>query len=228
MAFTKTVYLDNNIQNIAGNSTCKIIVDPSTYFDKNSRIFKIEYSWGDGTTNTVLYKPSNNYTKSNDVGDPRNFPQTHVFSIDPEKNFVKNQISGKYEYRCYYTIQITVYTNKNINNPDIYTIFLNLFPENFVADNSGPLLIKSAYSDIHLVKTKMIGPENHMLYVFEITNLASNQTGLFLSLVDWKKKIPSPVKLFDLNRDYSFELPFLSQLNNNLDATTVNYKKVNY
>ena len=88
-------------------------------------------------------------------------------------------------------------------------------------------LLLNNFSNIHLVKTKMIGPENHMLYVFEITEPNTDKNKIFLSLVNWKKKIPSPIKPYDLSRDYSFKLPFFDKLKNNLDARTVNYTQIN-
>ena len=145
MAFEQTVFVsDPTTENIRLPSPCVLTLDPSRLItDGTYRFFKIVYDWGDGNTNVVNYKPilgiNSTLPFSNDIGDPRNYPQTKVFSLNntETKNF---------------NITVRAYSQQDL--PFTYNITLSL--------SAAPI-----DQNIHLTKTKMFGLDNKILYTFE-------------------------------------------------------------
>jgi len=186
--YNNTIYLTNNI-NITYSSYAPFVltVDPSNIssaFLNNKKIRQIDYVWGDGTTTSVLYKPD----PTQDLN-PKNYTQ------------VKKFLSKDLNLSVYY-IFVNVYVFGS-STPKTYYITLNL---------KNPTL-ENYFEKVHLIKTRMFGADNQIVYAFE----TQNEENVLLSLVNWKLK-PKEISIQELNKPYEIVAPFAQQFKNNKKA----------
>jgi hypothetical protein len=187
---SQTVYLSSDVQNITLNgiyAPFSLTIDPKNiiFFEK---IRAIEYIWGDGTSDIVNFEPSilynNNLPFPSEVGNPLNYPKT--------KQYYSKDLN-----LSIYNITVNFYCFSN-TNPYVYTISLNLQnPDIDYSDNS-------FFTDVHLIKTKMYGPNDTILYTFQ----SQNDDYILMSNVDWKLKPVNPLSVKQLSRPYRFLKPF--------------------
>lgn len=204
-----------------------LTLDPRN-ISTNNKIKSIEYIWGDGTSTILNYKPIRNdqidvsLPFPNDIGDVRNYAvQKDYFSnIDSNNSYV---------------IQIKVH-QFNTDVVDNYNIMLQL--TNPPMDYSSIKFL----DEIHLVKTKMFGVDNKILYTFEAkktdyvshTGVGSNQidpvnTYPLMTVINWNDIKPTNVmKAIQNSRPYKIIKPFESKFNSNSGINTFTYNKQPY
>jgi hypothetical protein len=150
------------------------------------KIRKIEYIWGDGTTDIVNYIPipstatNDNLPYKNDVGSPLNYSKTKNFYSKDLNLSIYNIIINFYCFTVNNPVSSFNLT-LNINNPDMATRY------------------NSFFSEIHLLKTKMYGPDDKILYTFQ----SENEEYILMTNVNWKLK-PIPI----LSNNKSLSLPY--------------------
>jgi hypothetical protein len=181
-----------------------LTLDPKdvTFYEK---VRKIEYIWDDGTIDTVNYEPNislnSDLPYSNEVGNPLNYPKTKQFYSKDLNLSIYNVIINFY---CF-----------TKTDPYIFTVTLNLKNPNLDHGNS------AFFDQVHLVKTRMYGADNKILYVFQ-----SQENDYFLmSNVDWKLKPIDPVTVQSLSRPYELFNPFETKFNINKQITAIPYVK---
>ena len=179
-----------------------LTIDPRN-INFNNKVRKIEYIWGDGTTDTVNYNPtpSNYYNyelaHAYDVGNALNYPKTKIFYSKDLNLSIYNIIVNFY---CFTLSDIVSSFNitLNLKNPDI-------------SSNTQ----YSYFSDIHLIKTKMYGSDDKILYTLQTQN--SDYTDyILMSNVEWKlKPIIKPSLIQSLSLPYKLLKPFETNYTSN-------------
>jgi len=185
-SFIDTVILDNKslVQKKVANAPFVLTIDPrSLVFDKKVR--SIEYIWGDGTKDTVIFKPSPD--PKSIVGSPLKFPKTKEF-------FSKN----------YDITQYTVIVNVYLFGGSTTTFKINLELSNPNLDYGNDKFAQ----DFHLIKTRMYGPDNKILYVFQ----THPDDYIFMATTSWTDlpiEIETPKSLI---KPYKIGAPFEQKL----------------
>ncbi len=173
-------------QTINNFTPFELTINPSN-ISLSKKIRQIDYIWGDSTTTSILYKPD----PSQDLN-PKNYPQTKKFlSKDPSLSV--------------YYITVNVYTFGSAT-PNTYYITLNL---------KNPTL-ENYFDSVHLIKTRMFGVDNEIIYTFE----SQNEDTVLLSLVNWKLK-PKAITAQQLSKSYEIVLPFAQQFKNNKNVSII-------
>jgi len=176
----------------------ELTIDPSS-ISLNKNIRKIEYVWADDDIEIVNYKPN----------------ITNIANGNPKKTQKVKKFFSNDSNLSVYIIKINVYSFGS-ETPFVFTITLNL--KNPVIDQIPDV---SYFNEVHLVKTKMFGSDNKILYVFE----TKDENNLLMSLVDWKlRPIIMPPPPPRLPRPYVFLEPFATRYN---DPNT-NIKNIPY
>jgi len=204
--YSQTIVLNTLNPSVTANNFApfKLTIDPSNVKLTTNNIRKIEYVWNENETEVVSYKPT--LPKPID-GDPKNTKKTKEF------------YSNDYELSIY-DIKINIYFF-GITNPRVFNIKLNL--QNPTLDKTN----NSYFQEVHLIKTKMFGPKNTLLYVFESTS----ENNLLMSVVDWDKKPLPPIpEKIPLKRPYTFVDPFalkFKDYNNHIKSIPYSYDNNN-
>ena len=159
-----------------------------------NKIRKIDYIWGDGTQDTVLYKPilstddSTRYFYS-EIGDPRNYNKTKKYNL----------LAGISSYN----INVNFYEFGS-NNPFQFNVTVKLQKPQLDYGNS------PSYDEFHLVKTRMVGVDDNLIYCFEGTK--NNNSDLYMSMVNWSKRpVAPPIPPADLPRPYKIVDPYAAK-----------------
>lgn len=173
---------------ISGVSPLTLTINPQ-FVEPSSKVYKIEYLFDDGSE-TLVRKLTVNPDQSDfslpfplEPGDPRNFTETHNFVLQKEdaRKFVIH-------IRIYSIINQVISENYNQ-----YTINLKLLAPVLYSVDANK---KNYFKDIHLISTRMFGPDNTILYNFE-----SFSPQYFLpTIVKWHKpynETNPPPFLFD-------------------------------
>ena len=172
MEYTSTIFLTTSgTFSLTATAPFSLVINPSGINCRN-KIYKIYYDFGDGSSHTQTLFPANstlfrsvsgNYPILTEPGDPRNFRQIKLYNT---KSAFQN-----------YNIRISAY---QFSEPQAYpyTINLRLSSPNIVSANSAI----GVFGDIRLAATRMYGPNNDLIYIFETTN-----PNYFLPVsVNWK------------------------------------------
>jgi hypothetical protein len=194
--FNQTVALNNESNNTNLTDYCPFTlnIEPKNLiFSKKIRA--IEYIWGDGSTTLINYKPSIVSNTSlpfpTDIGNPLNYPQSHEYYSKDLNLSIYNIVIKIYFFQTndFETFNIEL----NLKNPDLQSIF------------------NSKFNEFHLIKTRMFGPDNQLLYVFQ----SQNPNYILMSNVKWKSLPISQVSISPLNKSYGYSLPFDSSFSSN-------------
>jgi len=169
------------------------------------KVRKIEYIWGDGTTDIVNFQPNisrdSKLPYPDEVGSPLNYPKTKQFYSKDLTLSVYNIIINFY---CFSSAEPYVFTvTLNLKNPDLD-----------YGDNK-------FFDEIHLVKTRMYGADDKILYVFQ----SQNSDYFLMSNVDWNLKPIDPVTIESLSRPYKIFKPFEAKFIGNDDIKLIPYVK---
>lgn len=196
--------------NIATYAPFTLILNPSA-LDLDSKIYKIEYDFGNGNVVTQTYYYSNtsedtlNYPFSAEPGDPRNYFQSSTY-------FLENTD------RNYFTVEVRIY---QFGFSEYKQYFVNLQLDPPVLDGSGAEL--GYFKNLHLVSTRMFGPDDTIFYVFE----SDEPRYILPALVNWQRKeTTSNIALQDIqNRPYKllkgFERENITSVETNAKITFV-------
>jgi hypothetical protein len=204
---SKTLYLDSLNRDVVISDVFApftLTLDPKNveFYEK---VIKIEYIWGDGTTDIVNYKPNilldNTLPFSNEIGNPLNYPKTKQFFSKDLKLSV-------------YVVKINFYCFTN-TDPYAFTVTLNL--KNPDLDYG----YNAYFDEIHLVKTRMYGADDKILYVFQ----SQNNDYFLMSNVDWKLKPVDPITVESLSRPYKIFNPFETKFIGNSGIRAIPYNK---
>lgn len=164
----------------------KLIIDPSNLSLPN-KVRQIDYIWGDGTTISVSYKPDPN------------------IDLDPLK-----QIQSKI-YNMQNVINNIVYIKINV-----YTFGSQFAKSYFITLNLQYPSLENYFGSFHLIKSRMFGANNDIIYTFE----TQAPNSILMSLVNWSKNVP-PITPQNLSRPYNYVLPFAQQFTNNKNIEIV-------
>lgn len=154
--FTQTVVLSSDTANYSlnGYAPMRLFINPNiTTADK---VRSIKYVWEENKEIVVNYNPSAAY----DDGNPIYYPQSYDFFIKDKKITQKTK-----------KIEVFVYFFKT-SIPLSFTINLNLEKPSF----------SDFFESVKLIKTRMFGPNNTILYVFE----TKNPDYILMSTVNWE------------------------------------------
>jgi hypothetical protein len=166
-----------------------LTLDPS-YVAFNNKIRAIEYIWGDGTSNIINFNPNAQPAPAPplEAGSPVNYPQTHIFySKDPAiSTYIINV-----KYHLFGQPNPIISTIKLIlENPSIFNIVSN----------------KNIFN-LKLIKTRMFGVDNKILYTFNAIN-ADKVEYVLMATTNWKPLPVVSVVPKSLERPYTFTQPF--------------------
>jgi hypothetical protein len=163
--YSETIVLNKNIPSILKTgrfAPYELTIDPRNVGLTN-KVIKIEYIWDKNDIEIVKLKPV--------LPDPVNG--------DPTKILKKKLFLSKDYILSTYEITINFYTLGSAS-PFVFKITLNL--QNPPIDK-----IRGSYFDeVHLIKTRMFGANNTLLYTFE----SKTENNILMSLVDWKSRPP--------------------------------------
>jgi hypothetical protein len=163
--YSETIVLNKNIPSIVKTgrfAPYDLTIDARTVGLTN-KVVKIEYIWGNGDTETLLLKPT--------LPTPANG--------DPTKILKKKLFLSKDYTLSVYEITVNFYTFGS-SEPFTFNITLNL--QNPPIDK----ISGSYFDEVHLIKTRMFGANNTLLYTFE----SKTENNILMSLVDWKSRPP--------------------------------------
>jgi len=161
----------NNFISLSGYAPFQLSINPSGA-TLSSKVYNINYDFGDGT---VV-----NQTLSTDLsGDPLYINQSHTYYLS---NTFSSSVSA-----------IVSYYQMGIATPSVYTISLNLTTppmESSIYNQTSSNSLSGYFQEMHLVGTRMFGPNNDILYMFE----SINPNYVIPALVNWKSRpmISSP------------------------------------
>jgi hypothetical protein len=168
-----------------------------------NKINRIVWSFNDGSPDIVksfYYTPTSSDTSKlpypDEPGDPRNFTITKTFATSEYFNKT-------------FTAQAQVY---QLGKPDFVDIFyiINIIAPNMDGLNSG------FFEEMHLVSTKMFGPNDDILYVFE----TKNPKYIVPMLVNWHEIPKAP--LADTNIKVIHRRPYRLLQPYELDSLNLN------
>jgi hypothetical protein len=202
------LYLDNNTPTsktfVDIYAPFSLTIDPR-YIELPKKVRMIEYIWGDGTTDTVTYFPDPNHNIISqlayyyDVGNPLNYIKTKVFYSKDLNLSVYNVTINFYCFTLPNVVK-TFNLTLNLKNPDLA-----------YNDNS-------FFYEFHLIKNKMYGPDDKILYTFQ----SQNDDYILMSNVDWKLKPTNKLPVMEsLNLPYKLLKPFEIGYTNNTNISAL-------
>jgi len=174
-----------------------LTISPINLSGFDNKVRAIEYIWGDGQTDMINFEfitTSNPYLPFPlEVGNPLNYIQEHVFY---SKDLNLSIYNVKVNVYFFGTSNVSTFNvNLKLKNPDLeYT--------------------KNGYfSEFHLIKTKMFGANNTILYVFQ----TQNPDYILMSNVKWDS-LPTAMTIApsSLSRPYGYVLPFVNRFNSRI------------
>lgn len=157
--------------NIATYAPFTLVLDPSG-LDVDNKIYKIEYNFGDGNIITQNYYYSTtsvdtmNLAYSAEPGDPRNYPKQNIFFLSDTNT-------------RYVTVEVKIYS---LGFSEFKQYFVNLIldPPNLDGDDAE----NRYFENLHLISTRMFGPDDKIFYVFE----SDVPNYILPALVKWELK----------------------------------------
>jgi hypothetical protein len=148
-----------------------LTIDPTELKTPN-RIKYIEYIWGDGEIEIVKYKP-----QYEDISNYKLY--------GPEKEIKKHGFYSNSLNDSSYTIIVNVYQiNTDVVLKATYTLVLKNPNLDYNED--------SIYNEVHLIKTRMFGSDDTLLYTFQgdgITSDSVSQQNILMATVNWKSNL---------------------------------------
>ena len=166
MAYSASLTLgSNNFISLSGYAPFQLSIYLSGV-SLPSKVYNINYDFGDGTIidQTLSTDPN---------GDPIHIPQTHTYYLS---NTFSSSVSA-----------IVSYYQMGISDPSVYTISLNLTTppmESSIYNQTNASSLSGYFQELHLVGTRMFGPNNDILYMFE----SINPNFVIPALVNWQTR----------------------------------------
>jgi hypothetical protein len=159
----ETFFSQTNIQTYAPFT---LVLNPSA-LSLDSKIHRIEYYFGDGTQKiqnfyfTLTSAETLTRPYSSEPGDPRNFNQEKTYFLEKPENKL-------------FVIEVRVY---EFGSLDYKRYFVNLDLRPPILDGQS----SEYFKNVHLISTKMFGPDNKIFYVFE----SNSPTYILPALIKW-------------------------------------------
>jgi hypothetical protein len=160
----ETFFSQTNIQTYAPFT---LVLNPSA-LSLDGKIHRIEYYFGEGKTKFQSFYYSStsidslSLPYSSEPGDPRNFLQENTYFLEEAENKLLS-------------VEVRVY---EFGSLDYKRYFVNLDLKPPILDGQS----SEYFRNLHLVSTKMFGPENKIFYVFE----SSSPTYILPALIKWE------------------------------------------
>ena len=199
MKTSETVYLNSLSAVVNGFAPFTLTILPSSV-PLSNKVYKIEYNFGDGTIESQLLKPDSAQE------DPCLVSKTHTYILT--SSFVRN-----------FEVTVDFY---QFNKPsyDRFNFILSLSAPSLEGLNPDNLSQLSYYfKEVHLIGSRMFGPENEILYMFE-----GIDPDYFLPvLINWKAKPIQPIIKSikdDYYRPYRLLSPFENERVNSINTGT--------
>lgn len=154
-----------------------LTINPKNLYFFDKKIKKIEYIWDDGDTDIVDFKCipdiDGGLPFPTDPGSPLNYKISHTFK---PKNI------STYEYN----IKIFVYF---FNDSTVETLDIKLILKNpkLLNTDSDIDTIEGYFDELHLIKSRMFGSKNKILYVFQ--GKRNDENHILMATVNWKKTL---------------------------------------
>jgi hypothetical protein len=193
---SKKVYLNSFSPLITGTCPYTLTLIPSGV-TVNSQVYKITYDFGDGNIINDVLSPDN---------DPLKNTSTNVYYLTA--NFDKT-----FNVKTYvYTLGTSFYNSYN------FSLKLSV-PKLEGLDTLSQSVCSNYFNELHLVGSRMFGPNNDILYIFE----SITPTYLIPVSVNWKSRpLQSPilVPMKEHYRPYKLLAPFESELVNSANTGT--------
>jgi hypothetical protein len=192
---TSTIVLNPEIVDISLENFSPFVlnIDPSKT-EPSKKTYKIVYDFNDGSDlKTILLAASAGKTNSDlpfpfEPGDPRNVPVSHTFYL-PDETIKSYNISISS-----FPILDQFIGADGFTNYTHYTISLSLSAP--FLDSASASISGNFFEELHLVNTRMFGPNNTILYNFE----GFNPYYLLPTIVEWHEYydgLNKPPFLFD-------------------------------
>lgn len=198
MKTSETVYLSSSNNNINGFTPFTLTIVPSSVPISN-KIYKIEYDFGDGTKISQLLKPNSNQEN------PASVNQTHNYILTGE--FIKD-----------FTVIADVY-QFNKSSYDRFSFIVSLSaPPMEELNTQYPENSSYYFREVHLIGSRMFGPENEISYMFEGIG-----PDCFLPVVvNWKQRpVQTIIKTIkDYYRPYKLLSPFENEMVTSINTGT--------
>jgi len=208
MNYNQIVFLDSANQTLSGFAPFTLSIIPSSVSVSN-KVYNIEYILDEETT-------INQRLTIDEGGDPLYIPQIHTY-------YLTDTIFKKIN------IVVNVYTMGS-SEPQKFNIDLNLLApemETNIFDQTESGVLSGFFQEMHLMGTRMFGPNNDILYMFESIN--KDQT--IPALVNWDARpiIPPPPKtVISKYRPYKLLNPFenerLTSINTGTNIDSLAYE----
>jgi len=199
MKTSETVYLNSLSAVVNGFAPFTLTIIPSSV-PLTNKIYKIEYNFGDGSIESQLLNPDS------DQENPAFVAKTHFYILT--SSYVQD-------------FQITAdFYQFNKSSYDRFNFVLSLSAPSLESLNPASFSSSSYYfKELHLIGSRMFGPENEILYMFE-----GIDPDCFLPvLVNWKKRpVPAIIKQIDSKyyRPYKLLSPFENERVNSINTGT--------
>lgn len=208
VAIGQTFFSQTNISTFAPFT---LVLNPSA-LELDSKIYKIEYDFGNGNVLTQTYYYSNtsedtfSYPYSAEPGDPRNYLQSQTYYLE--------DTNAKY-----LSVEVRIY---QFGFSEFRQFFVNLELTPPVLD--GNAATSGYFKNLHLISTRMFGPDDKIFYVFE----SDNPQYILPALVKWDKKEQNIIteQLQNEERPYKllkgFEKENVTSIETNAQITFIN------
>jgi len=160
----ESFFSQTNIQTFAPFT---LVLNPSA-LSLDGKIHRIEYYFGDGKTKiqnlyySLTSLDSLNLPYSSEPGDPRNFTQENTYFLEEAENKILS-------------VEVRIY---EFGSLDFKQYFVNLDLRPPILDGQS----SEYFKNLHLISTKMFGPDNKMFYVFE----SVSPTYMLPALIQWE------------------------------------------
>jgi hypothetical protein len=200
---------------LSGYLPCELIISPKKLTDTASKkIRKIVYEWNDGEIKEIQFKPtflSNSYTNENlEPLNPKNFDVEKILKPKRENSDVTD---------FYLKVTLHFFGTTDLKS---FNIHFKGYKPNLMGFLS-PWNKNYFFEDVFLVDSRMFGPENKLIYVFE----TKNPNYILMSTVVWENNpVEEKIKILPPTRPYKFLMPFDKVIVKDfLDTEQVEYKK---
>ena len=176
MNTSSTVYLTSFNSSVTGISPFSLTIDPINVEDilENKKIYKIQYDFGDGYV-------TNQLVNFNIDDKPSLHPKQHTFYIKNLRN-------------TSFPVNVSVY-QINKPNPTIFSLSLNLRVPDL--ENVYNINQTNMFDEVHLINSRMFGPTNNILYVFQ----SKNPNYMLPVIVNWKSLEPEYNEVYEVVKD---------------------------
>ena len=192
--YAGTVWRVNGLWPAAANGAPFTIISKDYFAGIDT--YKIVYDFGDGEVLTKTSSLDNNF-------DVANIPVSHTYYLDSN------------EFTKTFTLTISFYNYGNAT-PNVYTCTLNVYAPRLESNTLGA---SGYFDEVQLVGSRMFGPNNDILYIFE----SINPNYIIPTMVNWKERPAEPIfarLIGEHYRPYTLLAPFEYELTNPVTTTT--------